>query len=72
MRYQPGGPGGVIEAKLISGIDAHARYLVIAKVMSRATARAVCTAFMVAVAEYGALRKCSLRSALEAISHPRA
>jgi transposase InsO family protein len=46
-------PGGVTEAKLISGIDDHSRYSVIGKVVPRARARAVCTAFVTAMAEYG-------------------
>jgi hypothetical protein len=41
-----------VEAKLISGIDDHFRYSVIGKVVPRASARAVCTAFMAAMAEY--------------------
>jgi transposase InsO family protein len=49
----PGAPGGVREAKLISGIDDHSRYSVIGTVAPRATARAVCTAFVTATAEYG-------------------
>ena len=49
----PSAAGGVVEAKLISGIDDHSRYAVIAKVVPRATARAVCTAFVSAMAEYG-------------------
>lgn len=39
MITDPAAPGAVIEAKLISGIDDHFRYSVIAKVVSRATAR---------------------------------
>jgi transposase InsO family protein len=46
-------PGGVRETKLISGIDDHSRYSVIGTVVSRATARAVCSAFVTAMAEYG-------------------
>jgi len=46
-------PGGVREAKLISGIDDHSPYSVIGTVVARATARAVCTAFVTAMAEYG-------------------
>jgi transposase InsO family protein len=53
MITDPTAAGGVIEAKLISGIDDHSRYSVIGKVVPRATARAVCTAFMAAVTEYG-------------------
>jgi hypothetical protein len=49
----PAAPGGVREAKLISGIDDHSRYSVIGKVVPRATARAVCSAFGTAMAEYG-------------------
>jgi transposase InsO family protein len=53
MITDPTAAGGVVEAKLISGIDDHSRYAVIAKVVPRATARAVCTAFVAAMAEYG-------------------
>src|SRR5947209_2571032 len=53
MIIDPAAPGGVTEAKLISGIDDHSRYSVIGKVVPRASARAVCTAFMAAMAEYG-------------------
>jgi transposase InsO family protein len=53
MITDPTAAGGVVEAKLISGIDDHSRYSVIAKVVPRATARAVCTAFVSAMAEYG-------------------
>jgi hypothetical protein len=53
MITDPAAPGGVIEAKLILGIDNHFRYLVIAKVVPRATAQAVCTAFVAALAEHG-------------------
>lgn len=49
----PSAAGGVVEAKLISGIDDHSRYSVIGKVVLRATARAVCTAFIAALVEYG-------------------
>ena len=41
------------ELKLISGIDDHSRFCVIATVVRRATARAVCRAFLAAVAIYG-------------------
>jgi hypothetical protein len=33
------------EAKLVSGVDDHYRFCVIAEVLARATGRAVCTAF---------------------------
>ena len=41
------------ECKLTSGIDGHSRYCVIATVVRRATARAVCRAFLAAMALYG-------------------
>jgi transposase InsO family protein len=41
------------ELKLISGIDDHSRFCVIAAVVRRATARAVCGAFLAAMAVYG-------------------
>jgi transposase InsO family protein len=41
------------EAKLISGVDDHSRFCVIATVVARATGRAVCTAFAAALTEYG-------------------
>ena len=41
------------ECKLISGIDDHSRFCVIATVVRRATARAVCRAFVAAMLAYG-------------------
>jgi transposase InsO family protein len=41
------------ELKLISGIDDHSRFCVIATVVPRATARAVCRAFIAAMTAYG-------------------
>ena len=41
------------ELKLISGIDDHSRFCVIAAVVRRATARAICRAFLAAMAAYG-------------------
>jgi transposase InsO family protein len=41
------------ECKVITGIDDHSRFCVIATVVMRATARAVCLAFTTAMAEYG-------------------
>jgi hypothetical protein len=41
------------EVKLISGIDDHSRFCVIATVVRRATARAVCRAFITAMMTYG-------------------
>ena len=44
---------GGTELKLISGIDDHSRFCVIAAVARRATARAVCRAFIAAMRAYG-------------------
>ena len=41
------------ELKLVSGIDDHSRFCVIATVVRRATARAVCRAFIAAMLAYG-------------------
>ena len=41
------------ECKVITGIDDHSRFCVIAAVVMRATARAVCLAFTAAMTEYG-------------------
>ena len=41
------------ECKVITGIDDHSRFCVIATVVGRATGRAVCLAFTTAMAEYG-------------------
>jgi hypothetical protein len=41
------------ECKVITGIDDHSRYCVIATVVARATGRAVCAAFVAAMCEYG-------------------
>jgi transposase InsO family protein len=41
------------ECKVITGIDDHSRYCVIAAVVYRATGRAVCAAFVAAMGEYG-------------------
>ena len=46
--------GGVREVKLVTGIDDHSRYCVIATVTTRGTSRAVCTAFLAALARFGA------------------
>jgi transposase len=42
-----------LECKVITGIDDHSRFCVIAAVVLRATARAVCSAFVEAMQEYG-------------------
>jgi transposase InsO family protein len=41
------------EAKLVTGVDDHSRYCVIASVVTRATGRAVCLAFASALREFG-------------------
>jgi hypothetical protein len=41
------------EVKIVTGIDDHSRYCVIAKAVMRATARPVCQAFVDAMAVYG-------------------
>lgn len=50
--------GGVLladgtEAKVVTGLDDHSRYCVIATVVSRATGRAVCAAFAAALTRFG-------------------
>ena len=41
------------ELKIVTGIDDHSRYCVIATVVARGTGRAVCTAFVRALQTYG-------------------
>jgi hypothetical protein len=41
------------ECKMVTGIDDHSRFMVIAKVVQRATARAVCLAFGEALVGFG-------------------
>ncbi|HET7278959.1 MAG TPA: IS481 family transposase, partial [Dermatophilaceae bacterium] len=45
--------GVVREAKLVTGVDDHSRYCVMAAVVERATGRAVCLAFAQALARFG-------------------
>ncbi|MGA5711355.1 IS481 family transposase [Streptomyces cellulosae] len=50
--------GGILltdgsECKMVTGIDDHSRFMVIAKVVQRATARAVCLAFGEALVRFG-------------------
>jgi transposase len=50
--------GGVVladgrEAKVVTGVDDHSRYCVIAAVVPKATGRAVCLALVAALREYG-------------------
>ena len=41
------------EAKVVTGVDDHSRYCVIASVVARATGRAVCLAFAAALRQFG-------------------
>jgi transposase InsO family protein len=45
--------GELREAKVVTGVDDHSRYCVIASVVERATGRAVCLAFAAALRAYG-------------------
>ena len=45
--------GALRDAKIITGVDDHSRFCVMAAVVERATARAVCVAFAQALARYG-------------------
>jgi transposase InsO family protein len=45
--------GEAREAKIVTGVDDHSRFCVMAKVVERATARAVCVAFAEALARFG-------------------
>lgn len=45
--------GVLTEAKIVTGVDDHSRFCVMAAVVERATARAVCLAFAAALATYG-------------------
>jgi hypothetical protein len=42
-----------VEAKVVTGVDDHSRFNVIARVVRRATGRAVCTAFAAGLLRYG-------------------
>jgi len=46
--------GVVREAKLVTGVDDHSRFCVMASVVERATSRAVCLAFAQALVRFGA------------------
>lgn len=46
--------GLVREAKLVTGVDDHSRFCVMAAVVERATSRAICLAFAQALARFGA------------------
>lgn len=45
--------GEVREAKVVTGVDDHSRFCVIATVVERATGRAVCLAFACALGRFG-------------------
>ncbi|MFI1337006.1 IS481 family transposase [Streptomyces sp. NPDC020845] len=45
--------GELTEAKIVTGVDDHSRFCVIAKVVERATGRAVCSAFVGALRAFG-------------------
>jgi transposase InsO family protein len=47
------GTGVLREAKIVTGVDDHSRYCVMAKVVERATSRAVCVVFAEALARFG-------------------
>jgi transposase InsO family protein len=47
------GTGEVREARIVTGVDDHSRYCVIARVFERATGRAVCLAFSQALERFG-------------------
>lgn len=46
--------GEVREARIVTGVDDHSRYCVLARVVDRATGRAICLAFSEALERYGA------------------
>jgi transposase InsO family protein len=48
-----GSTGEVVEAKVVTGVDDHSRFCVIAAVVPRATGRAVCLAFAAALQRFG-------------------
>jgi transposase InsO family protein len=54
MRLVDGETGEIREAKIVTGVDDHSRFCVIAKVVERATGRAVCAALLEAMAVFGA------------------
>jgi transposase InsO family protein len=45
--------GEVREARIVTGVDDHSRYCVLARVVERATGRAICLAFSEALERYG-------------------
>jgi hypothetical protein len=51
--------GVVREAKIVTGVDDHSRFCVIAAVVERATGRAVCLALAGALSRFGCRRRSS-------------
>ena len=49
---------GGAEVKIVTGIDDHSRFCVLATAVMRATARPVCQAFVDAMRAYGIPRRC--------------
>lgn len=49
--------GELREAKAVTGVDDHSRFCVMAAVVERSTARAVCVAFVQALTRYGRRRR---------------
>lgn len=54
IRLVDSATGEIREAKIVTGVDDHSRFCVIAKVMERATGRAVCAALVEALKVFGA------------------
>ena len=46
--------GELREARIVTGVDDHSRYCVLARVVERATGRAICLAFSEALERHGA------------------
>jgi len=46
--------GELRQARIVTGVDDHSRYCVLAKVVERAIGRAICLAFIEALQRYGA------------------
>src|SRR3954454_10765598 len=46
--------GELREGRIVTGVDDHSRYCVLARVVERATGRAICLAFSEALGRYGA------------------
>ncbi len=46
------------ECKMVTSVDDHSRYIVIARVLAVAEGRSVCAAFVAAMDRYGCRRRC--------------